>query len=134
MTQRFRWWPVFCGIGAAIAAGCASPDAEIQKHAEKMQSLRATTAAAAEAWLAGDASGTYTQTTLEQTFQLADQERAAVAATPQDLGSSPADAVAADGEQLMRRIAALSDAVRDRDAARVRRHLADLPQRGSPSP
>jgi hypothetical protein len=134
VTQRFRWRLVVFGIGAAIAAGCASPDAEIQKHAEKIESLRASAAAAAEAWLSGDASGTYTRTTLEQTFQLVDQQRAAVAGTPEDLRRLTADAVAAQSEELLRRIAALSDAVRDRDAARVRRQLADLSRQESGSP
>jgi hypothetical protein len=76
MAQRFLRRLGLCGIATILTAGCASQDSEVQKHAEKMESLRATTVAVMDAWLAGYVSGEYTRTTLERTFQLVDQERA----------------------------------------------------------
>jgi hypothetical protein len=82
--------------------------------------------AVADSWLHGDVSGTYARTALEKTFQLVEQERAAVAATPEDLARPAANGVARTGEQLSRAIAALTRDVRMADSASARRHLSDL--------
>src|SRR4051812_25742354 len=80
-----------CLIIATLAAGglsagaCARQDARIQQHQEKLESLGATTAAIGRAWLGGDTSGTFTRTALEQTFKLVEQERSALAGSPQTL-------------------------------------------------
>jgi hypothetical protein len=134
MPERFGTRMRLCAIAAILTTACASRDADVQKHAEKMESLRATIVGVADAWLNGYVSGAFTRTALEQTFELVDQERAAVAATPEELSRPGANAVARHGEQLARVIAALSDAVRRRDASRARRHLADLPRPASGQP
>jgi uncharacterized protein YgfB (UPF0149 family) len=101
-------------------------EAQLQQHAEKVRSLRATTIAIADAWLHGNVSGVYAQGALEQTFQLLEQERAAVAGTPDDLARPAANALAHTSEQLSREIAALTRDVRMADGPNARRHLGDL--------
>jgi len=105
---------------------CSSPDAEVQKHAQKVASLRATTLAITHAWLHGDVSGTYAEGALEQTFELVQQERAAVAGTPSDLARPRFNAVARDTEAMSRVIAALTRDVQSGDGANARRYLDDL--------
>jgi hypothetical protein len=118
-------------VALAVTAACSAKSSEIQQHAEKMNSLRATTIAVTNAWLAGSVSGTYTRATFERTFQLVDQERAAAAATPEDLALPAANAVVREGEQLARNLAALSDAVGREDGSSTRRLLDELPRPGS---
>jgi len=109
----------------AIAVACHSPD-DVQKHAQKVASLRATTRSVTEAWLQGNVSGTFAKGALDQTFQLVEQERAAVASTPADLARPHANALARDTEAIARAIAALSRDIQSRDGANARRHLDDL--------
>jgi len=101
-------------------------EAQLQQHTEKVQSLRATTIAIADAWLHGNVSGAYAEVAFEQTFQLLEEERAAVAGTHDDLARPAAIALTRTSEQLSREIAALTRDVRMADGANVRRHLGDL--------
>jgi hypothetical protein len=121
-------------IAAILTAGCAAASSDVEKHAEKMASLRASTVAVGESWLAGDVSGTYTRAALEQIFELVDQERAAVAANAEDLARPAAESVARDGEQLQRALASISNGVAGRDGSSVRRQLTDLSGRPSGHP
>jgi hypothetical protein len=107
-----------------LVSGCSGDN--LQRHADQIQSLRATTMAVADSWLHGDVSGIYALTAFEETFQLVAQERAAVAATPADLARPAANDLARTGEQLSRAIAALTRDVRMADGAHARRHLSDL--------
>jgi hypothetical protein len=133
VTQPFVRRLFSCAL-AIVLTGCSSTQSDVQQHAEKIDSLRASAVAVINAWLAGDASGTYTRATLQRTFQLVEQERAAVAATPEALALPAANSVARAGEDLARVLAALSDAVRRGDGASARRHLGDLPRRESTRP
>jgi hypothetical protein len=121
-------------MAAVLTTACAAANSDVEKHAEKMASLRASTVAVGESWLAGDVSGTYTRGALEQIFELVDQERAAVAANAEDLARPAADAVARDGEQLQRALASISNGVAGRDGSSVRRQLTDLSGRPSGHP
>ena len=80
-----------------------------------------------EAWLDGKLSGTFTVTALEQTLQLAEQERAALAASPEKLADPRGAQLSQSAEQLSRLLAATIRDVRAADAGAVRRHLADNP-------
>src|SRR5829696_3351716 len=75
-SRRPTW--AWCGMAALTISACGSPEAEVQKHAQKVASLRATTVSITEAWVQGDVTGTYAEVALAQTFQLVEQERAAV--------------------------------------------------------
>jgi len=110
---------------AILVTGCSADD-QLRQHGDKIRSLRATTIAVADAWLHGDISGTYAHTALEQTFQLVEQERAAVAPTAEDLARPAANALVRTGEQLSREVTALARDVRAGDGAGARRHLGDL--------
>src|SRR3954470_9344023 len=100
-----------CFISAAIAAvglgtgACVRQDARIQQHQEKLESLGATTAAIGRAWLAGDTSGRFTRTALEQTFLLVEQERSALAGSPQTLLDPRAAHLSQAAEGLSRLLA-----------------------------
>src|SRR5690242_17613428 len=107
-----------------LAIGCGGKASDVQRHAEKIASLRASAVAVTNAWLAGDVSGTYTLTALERTFELVANEREAIASTPEDLALPGADAALRESDELTRSLAELWDAVRSADAASARRHLA----------
>ena len=115
-----------CGIAVVTISACTSPEREVQKHAQKVASLRATTLSVTEAWLHGHVAGTYAEGALEQTFQLVQQERAAVASTPSQLARPHSNAVARDTEAMSRVIAALTRDVQTGDGTNARRHLDDL--------
>jgi hypothetical protein len=108
-------------------AGCAREDEEIRLHRQAFASLGSTMAAIDEAWLDGKLSGTFTVTALEQTLQLAEQERTALAASPEMLADPRGARLSQSAEQLSRLLAATIRDVRAADAAAVRRHLADNP-------
>jgi len=113
-------------MAAVTISACGSPEVALQKHAQKVASLRATTLAVTKAWLQGDVTGTYAEVALEQTFQLIEQERAGVAGTPADLARPHANALVRDTEVISCVIAALSRDVQGGDAANARRQLNDL--------
>jgi len=113
-------------MAAVAISACRSPDAEVQKHAQKIASLRATTLSITEAWLQGQVNGTYAEGALEQTFHLVEQERAAVASTPSGLARSRSNALAREAEAISRVIAALSQDVQSRDGVNARRRVGDL--------
>jgi hypothetical protein len=116
-------------IAAAVALGaaCNHRDARLQQHKEAFQSLGATTAAIGEAWLAGDVSDTYARTALEQTFRLVEQERSALASSPQSLLDPRGAQLSQDAERLSRLLAAMIGDVRAADARSARQRLADIP-------
>jgi len=114
-------------ILAIVLAGCAREDEEIRQHRQAFASLGSTMAAIDEAWLDGTISGTFTVTALEQTQQLAEQERAALAASPEMLADPRGAQLSQSAERLSRLLAASIRDVRAADADAVRRHLADNP-------
>jgi len=126
---RARTWL----IRAAIAAGCLSSgacarqDARIQQHQEKLESLGSTTAAIGRAWLAGETSGTFTRTALEQTFMLVEQERSALAASPQTLLDPRGAHLSQAAEGLSRLLAMTINDVGAADAGSVRHRLTQIP-------
>jgi hypothetical protein len=114
-------------ILAVALAGCGREDEAIRQHRQAFESLGSTMAAIDEAWLDGKLSGTFTVTALEQTLQLAEQERAALAASPETLADPRGARLSQSAEQLSRLLAATIRDVRAADAGAVRRHLADNP-------
>ena len=106
---------------------CARQDQQLQQHKEAFESLGATTAAIGEAWLDGAVSGTYTRTALAETLKLVEQERAALAATPEMLLDPRGAALSQAAERLSRLLAQLTGDIRAADATSARRHLAGIP-------
>jgi hypothetical protein len=121
---------VSCALLAAaflILQACGRQDQRLRQHQEKLESLGATTAAIGEAWLAGSTSGTFTRGALAQTFQLVEQERAALAASPEALLDPRGAALSRNAEALSRLLSTLIQDVRGADAASARRRLAQIP-------
>jgi len=127
----WRLSPVLVVVLALTSAACARQDARLEQHKDKFESLGETTAAICEAWLGGDVSGTYTRTALEQTFMLVEQERSALAASPDTLLDPRGAALSQASERLSRLIASLAHQVQGANAAAVRQLLTDIPIRGS---
>jgi hypothetical protein len=119
------------GIATAVALiaaiGCASHDTRLRQHQGAFESLGATTTAIGIAWLDGGISGTFTRTALQTTFQLVEQERTALASTPQMLSDPRGAHLSQAAEQLSRLVALLIDDVGSADAQRLRQHLAQIP-------
>ena len=122
--------PKICALLALAVLGCAGctrQDTRIMQHARAFDSLRATTTAIANAWLAGSVSGTYTRTAFEQTYQLVEQERSALAASPQSLVDARGAQLSQSAEHLSRLLAQLIRAVGDSDPSVVRRAVSQRP-------
>src|SRR5689334_20914739 len=79
VPRQFTRLAEACVFAALSTIGCGRGASEVQRHAEKIDSLRASAVSVTTAWLAGDVSGTYTITALERTFELVANERDAVA-------------------------------------------------------
>jgi len=119
-----------CLISAAVGlstVACARHDARIQQHQEKLESLGSTTAVIGRAWLAGDVSGTFTRTALEQTFLLVEQERSALASRPQELLDPRGARLSQAAERLSRLLALTINDVGAADAEAVRRRITEIP-------
>lgn len=118
---------IVCTAIAVASAGCSRQDTRLQQHREKLESLGATTAAIADDWLAGSTSGTYTLTALEKTFLLVEQERAALASSPEPLIDPRGAELSQAAERLSRLIAEMRQDVRAADASAVRQRVASIP-------
>ena len=110
-----------------VCIGCGRQDARLEQHRKNLESLGATTKVVAEAWLSGDVSGTYTETALEQTFHLVEQERATLASRPEMLQDSRGAALSQKAEQLSRLIASMMGDVGSADGDAARARLLSLP-------
>ena len=122
--------PTYASLACALAlcvSSCGRQDAQFQDHQRSFESLGSTTSAITDAWLAGNVSGTYAGTALEQTFLLVEQERTSLAATPQALHDRRGAYLSQAAERLSRVIADLSADVRNADGAAARLHLAQIP-------
>lgn len=121
---RAPWLIIAAALGVAA---CGRQDERLLQHREKFESLGSSTAAIAEAWLAGSTSGTYTRTALQQTFLLVEQERQALASSPDTLLDPRGAELSQSAERLSRLLAALIHDVRAADAPSVRQHLTKIP-------
>jgi hypothetical protein len=112
-------------MGLALNA-CRSPQQMLIEQQKALISLRATSVALSEAWLAGTASSTYVRTALEATQQLLEKQRVELTASPDVLADPKAAALSEWENQLTRTVALLWKAVGESDPAAVRRHLTTL--------
>jgi hypothetical protein len=115
-------------LAAALSSGaCARQDRRIEQHRKAFQSLDASANAIASAWLAGDTSGTFTATALEQILALTERERAALAANAETLIDPRGARLADAADEQARRVALVVEDVRASNAQAARSHLAALP-------
>jgi hypothetical protein len=112
---------------AALSAACARLDQRLDQHRQKLESLGASTMAIGEAWLGGSVSGTYACTALEEIYRLVERERTSLAASPQSLLDPRGARLSQAAERLSRLLAVMLQAVREADAASLRRHLSAVP-------
>ena len=134
MARLWRRWCTALVGATVLVAGCTSQAGVITQHQEKFESLGATTAAIAEAWLGGSASGTFTRTALEQTYQLVEQQRTALASKPAALSDSRGAHLSEAAERLSRLLASMIDDVEHGNAGALREHVAQIPIRPSHQP
>lgn len=124
---RRRIIVALCVVAGVSSLACSRQDRRLQQHQEALQSLNATAHAVADAWLAGQVSGTYAETALEHTLLLTEQERTAVVSTPVALIDPRGARLSDVADQMERLIAQMISAVRAADGPVVRRHLASMP-------
>jgi hypothetical protein len=128
VLERFsRWSSVVIAAATLGFLSCDRQDSRLQQHQEALESLGSTTLAIGEAWLAGSVSGTYTRTALEQTFRLVEQERAALASSPQSLLDPRGARLSQSAEHLSRLLALMIGDVRAADAASAGQRLSQIP-------
>jgi len=116
---------------ALLPAACSRLDTRLDQHKQKFESLGETTAAICDAWLGGDVSGTYARTALDQTFMLVEQERTALAASPEALLDPRGADLSQSGERLSRLIAILIHEIEGAHDASIRQLLTRIPMRAS---
>jgi hypothetical protein len=131
VTGQCRRLSLGLAVALAFTAACSRQDARLEQHKQNFESLGETTAAICEAWLGGDVSGTYTRTALEQTFMLVEQERTALAASPEALLDARGAALSQSGERLSRLIARLIHEIEGANGTLVRQLLPEIPLRAS---
>jgi hypothetical protein len=112
---------------ALLTSACSRQDRRLQQHRDALESLGATTAFVGEAWLSGQVSGTYARTALEEAFQLVEQERTALASSPQALLDPRGAQLSQAAERLSRLLALMMDDVSTADGSALRRHVAEIP-------
>ncbi len=110
---------------ALWSGACSGTDRSLQKHQDTLDSLASTTAAIADAWLAGSVSATFAGTAFEQTFQLVEEERSAVGGDPNMLADPRGARLTQTAEALARVLAVMMSDVRRSDASAMRRHLIE---------
>jgi hypothetical protein len=109
------------------AGACGRADTRLQQYQEQFESLGSTTTAIVEAWLAGSTSGTFTRTALEQTFQIGEQQRTAMASDPMALRDPRGARLSQAAEHLSRLLAMMMRDVAAADAGSVRHRLTEIP-------
>jgi len=114
-----------------MLGGCTSPDARVKQHQDKLRSLAATTTSIGEAFAARNVSPTFARLALEQTFQLLQQERAAIAPSAQDLTKPETAALLRDSDAIAQQITVLVHDIDNGDRASAGGRLTDV-QRSSP--
>ena len=114
-------------IAAVAVAACTSQSDALEQHREKLESLGASSAAIAEAWLGDAASSRYTSTALEQIYHLVEQERTALAATPQALADARGAHLSEAAERLSRLLAVMMQDVAHGDPGALREHASRIP-------
>ena len=107
-------------------AACARQDTKLEQHQKALQSLRSTTTAIAGAWLDGKISGTYTRTALERTFQLIEQERATLAASPRMLSDPRGAQLSQAAEHMSRVVALMVNDVTTASGPSMRQRVAEI--------
>jgi hypothetical protein len=120
-------WTIVTTLLLCTFSGCSRHEERLRQHADALQSLAATTKAIAEAWLDGSVSGTYTRTAFERTYELIEQERTALAKSPQTLIDPRGAALSQAAERLSRIVALEIKSVSDSDARAARQHLTEIP-------
>jgi hypothetical protein len=110
----------------AVAA-CTSQSDALTQHQEKLESLGASSAAIADAWLGDAISSKYTSTAFEQVYQLVEQERTALAAKPQALADARGAHLSAAAERLSRLLAVMMQDVAHGDPVALREHASKIP-------
>lgn len=123
--RRAVWTPIVLAIALACSA-CSRTDQKLEQQRDALKSLAASTAAIADAWLAGSTSGTFTTTALEQLFLLLEKQRQALAAAPNQLVDQRAAELSQAAEALARLLAVMMHDVQAADARAVREHLSTL--------
>lgn len=114
-------------MGTMLVAACTSRSDALTQHQEKFESLGASTVAIAEDWLGGATSSRYTGTALEQIYQLVEQERTALARTPQALAETRGAQQSEAAERLSRLLAVMIQDIKRGDQAAFHDHASKIP-------
>jgi hypothetical protein len=116
-----------------LAGACSSQDARLEQHRQKFQSLVATADVIGKAWADRRLTDRYARTALNETFQLLEQERAALA-KPSSLADPRGARMSVVSERLSRLLSATMRDVSAADAPSMRAHLAEIARAAAEAP
>ena len=121
-----RWSALIPFALALSCFGCQSQAQRLDEANQSIESIRATTTTAANAWLSGTVSDRFAHAAIERAYELSEQTRTSLAASPTSMADSRAAAATADCEHLSRVLARLGDAIERGDRAAAHTALADI--------
>jgi hypothetical protein len=113
-------------VMALACSGCQSHDAQLRAANESVESIRATTSTVVKAWLDGTISDRFASVAVERAYQLSEQTRTGLAASPQSIADSHASAIADQCERLSRLLARLEASIDGHDRGAARDALIDI--------
>src|SRR4051812_10309095 len=110
-----RWSALI--LFALVCSGCQGQDARLDDASQSVASLRATTTTVVHAWLTGDISDQFAGAAIERAYELSEQTRTGLAASPASMADSRAAAMARDCDALSRQLAGLAASIARGDRA-----------------
>jgi hypothetical protein len=131
VPDAFARAAALCVVSAFLTAACASTQDTIRQQREKLESLGASTRLLADDWLAGHLAQRYTRTAFDALFLQVEQQRAALATTPEALADPQGAALSQQAEQLSRTIAELEQDLERGDNASLRARASRILLAGS---
>jgi hypothetical protein len=117
--------PLIAVAALLLMNACRGREQLLSDQEKALTSLRATTVAIGEAWLAGDVSSTYARTALLATRDLLSKRHVTLAAASPDILADPAaQSLSASENDLTRSLALLWKGVDEGDSRAVRDQLS----------
>ncbi len=118
---------------ALLCLACQGQSAKLDDAQQSVDSVRATATTVVRGWLAGDLSDQFAGAAIERAYELSEQTRTDLTASPRLLADRRAASLTEDCEQLSRLLARLGASIHRGDHAAAQTALADIGAHAEPS-